>query len=301
LGAAGATVVIPATSARAFGITTDGSEWRPLSADLASETAPGIVEIATTAEAQAGTSNALALTPLRLQDVTATETRKGVVELATNAEAQTGTDTTRAITAANLQAVTATETRKGVIELATGSEASLGTDTERALTPYTLQNVVANINRPGVIELATQTEVDAGTDAGRALTPVTYTTNLNTRLGTTGNLGNQDQTVELLGGFSAGESVRVVRIGNVVSLTTVGVLSHSSASGVSSNSGVLPSWARPEYIAQSTYSVDNTTIRTIKVFPAGTVVFTYADPADGIGVPRTDTSDGGVVSYIAAT
>ena len=142
LGAAGSTVTVPASTSRAFGISTDGTDWRPLSADLASETSPGIVEIATTAEAQAGTSNSVVLTPGRLQDVTATATRKGVVELATDAEAQTGTDTARALTPANLQAVTATETRKGVIELATTAEVTAATDTSRAVVPATLKTYV---------------------------------------------------------------------------------------------------------------------------------------------------------------
>lgn len=188
IGAAGDAVLIPASTARAFGISTDGSEWRPLSADLASETAPGIVEIATTAEAQAGTSNSVVLTPVRLQDVTATETRAGVVELATDSEAQTGTDTERALTAANLQAVTSTETRAGVIELATQGEVDTGTDTERAVVPSTLKAYVdtrvvsASEIEAGIVELATQAEVDALTDTTRAVVPATLKSGATTSL-----------------------------------------------------------------------------------------------------------------------
>lgn len=104
----------------------------------ASESASGIIELATTAEVQTGTDALRAVTPAGLQACTATETRKGVVELATDAETQTGTDTARAITPANLQACTATDTRKGVVELATSAEAITGTDTARALTPADL-------------------------------------------------------------------------------------------------------------------------------------------------------------------
>ena len=53
----------------------------------------------------------------------ATETAAGIVELATNAEAQTGTDNSRAVTPAALASVTATETRAGLIEIATDAEA----------------------------------------------------------------------------------------------------------------------------------------------------------------------------------
>lgn len=65
----------------------------------------------------------------------ASDTATGVVELATDAETQTGTDTARAITPANLAARTATETRTGIVELATTAEVVTGTDTARAVTP----------------------------------------------------------------------------------------------------------------------------------------------------------------------
>ena len=144
LGAAGSTALVPAVTARAFGLSTDGTGWRPLSGDLASTTSPGIVELATDTEAQTGTDTARALTPANLQAVTATVTRKGVIELSTDTEAQTGTDTARALTPANLQAVTATATRKGVVELASASETQIGTDTARAVTPAGLTAVLAS-------------------------------------------------------------------------------------------------------------------------------------------------------------
>lgn len=101
----------------------------------ASDTATGVVELATDAETQTGTDTARAITPANLTARTATETRTGIVELATDAETQTGTDTARAITPANLAARTATDTRTGVVELATTAEALTGTDTARAVTP----------------------------------------------------------------------------------------------------------------------------------------------------------------------
>lgn len=137
----------------------------------ATETVKGVLEIATTAEAQAGTDDERAITPKKLQDVTATSTRKGVVELATDAETQTGTDATRAVTPAALSARTATTTRAGLVELATDSETQTGTDSTRAVTPYSLSSRTATETRTGVIELATVAEVQAGTDTARAVTP----------------------------------------------------------------------------------------------------------------------------------
>ena len=137
----------------------------------ANESNPGIAEIATTAEAQAGTDNTRIVTPAGLQQVTATTERKGVVELATNAEAQAGTDNTRALTPASLQAVTATESRNGIVELATTAEAQGGTESSHVLTPAALQTVTATQTRKGIVELATNAEAQTGTDAERVLTP----------------------------------------------------------------------------------------------------------------------------------
>jgi hypothetical protein len=137
----------------------------------ATETVKGVAEIATTAEAQAGTDNERILTPKKLQDVTATDTRKGVVELATSAEVQTGTDTTRAVTPAGLVSLTATASRAGLVELATDSETQNGADTTRAVTPASLDSRSATESRTGLIEIATTGEVQAGTDNERAVTP----------------------------------------------------------------------------------------------------------------------------------
>jgi hypothetical protein len=68
----------------------------------ATQTVKGVAEIATTAEAQAGTDDERIITPKKLQDVTATDTRKGVIELATTAEAEAGSDNSRAVTPAKL-------------------------------------------------------------------------------------------------------------------------------------------------------------------------------------------------------
>lgn len=137
----------------------------------ATESTKGVAEIATTAEAQAGTDDERIITPKKLQDVTATELRKGVVELASDAETITGTDTNRAITPANLAARTATDTRRGIVELATNTEVQAGTDTDRAVTPAGLNACTATEARTGVIALASNAEVQVGTDAVKAVTP----------------------------------------------------------------------------------------------------------------------------------
>lgn len=146
-----------------------------LASRVATTSLAGIVELATSAETQAGTDTERAVTPAGLAATTATETRAGVIELATAAEAQAGSDTVRAITPATLAAVTATETRAGIVELATTAEAQALVDTSRAITPATLAAVTATTTRTGVVELATDAETQAGTDTTRAITPANLT------------------------------------------------------------------------------------------------------------------------------
>jgi hypothetical protein len=137
----------------------------------ATETVKGVAEIATTAEAQAGTDDERFLTPAKLQDVTSTETRRGVVELANSTETIQGIDAQRAVTPAGLAALTGTETRRGLVELATSAETVAGVDNQRAVTPAGLNDRTATVDRRGIVELATDAETQTGTDSQRAVTP----------------------------------------------------------------------------------------------------------------------------------
>jgi hypothetical protein len=174
----------------------------------ATETAMGVLGIATTAEAQEGTINTKIITPLRLADVTATENRRGVIALATTTEAQalapdgtkaltvarlvdrtsttgragvvilassadtqTGTDANKAVTPAGLASRTATDTRAGMVELADNAETQTGTDTSRAVTPASLASRTATTSRAGIVELADNTETQTGTSTTLAVTP----------------------------------------------------------------------------------------------------------------------------------
>ena len=106
----------------------------------ASETEAGIIQIATQVETDAGTDDAKAITPLKLNDRQATEDLTGIIEIATAAEAEedVATDDERAITPVKLDGRTSTEDRKGVIALATQAEVDAGTVTDKAVTPATL-------------------------------------------------------------------------------------------------------------------------------------------------------------------
>ena len=153
-----------------------------LKTDHASETQRGIVELATTAEARAGTDRVRAVTPAglesRIDDIptaaappNASTTRKGIVELATAAEAQAGTDRTRAVTPSALAGRTATATRRGIVELATATEAAAGTDAERAVTPAGLKAVVDGVGGgiAGAADAKTGTSTVVAGDDGKIL------------------------------------------------------------------------------------------------------------------------------------
>ncbi len=80
----------------------------------------------------------------------ASETASGVIQLATSAEVQDGQDSTLAVTPAGLSSRSATETRSGLVELATQAEVDAGVDNTRAVTPLTLRNFSANAEASNV-------------------------------------------------------------------------------------------------------------------------------------------------------
>lgn len=150
-----------------------------------------------------------------------TETAQGVLELATDAETQTGTDTARAITPANLSARSATETRTGVAEIATQTEMNTGTDDVRIVTPLKartandaryLQSVTqATETVVGGGEIATQAEFNTGTDDQRIVTPLKA------------RVGNDARYVRTVNSVAPDGSGNVAVSGGSLSLTEVEV------------------------------------------------------------------------------
>jgi hypothetical protein len=105
--------------------------------------------------------------------VSASETAQGIIELATAAEVAAGTDTIRAITPANLSSITklgtitvgdvtavvspASETLAGKIEIATQAEVTAGTDDVRAITPLKLKAALGTTGTLSMARKYTQT------------------------------------------------------------------------------------------------------------------------------------------------
>lgn len=162
----------------------------------ATETAYGVVKIATMTQVLAGTDDTTAVTPLklsqRLQHPDASTTTKGIISLATNAEALAGTVATKAIVPSSLKHVidwnfankTASETVLGVIKLSTESAAKAGVDNTTSMTPLRVKQAIAEATKlipsystasepvAGLVQLATAGQVQQGTlRAGVAVSP----------------------------------------------------------------------------------------------------------------------------------
>ena len=101
----------------------------------------------------------------------ATTDTPGVIELATDAEATAGTDTTRAINAKQLAAAKQSAIDSAKVTIQTSNGITGGSTTPG--NSFTLRGVDALTTAKGVVQLATQDEVNAGTDAKKVITPAT--------------------------------------------------------------------------------------------------------------------------------
>lgn len=101
----------------------------------------------------------------------ASESAKGVIELATDAEAETGKDTTRAINAKQLAKAKQSAIDSAKVTIQTSNGITGGSTTPG--NSFTLSGVDALTTAKGVVQLATQSEVNAGTDTKKVITPAT--------------------------------------------------------------------------------------------------------------------------------
>lgn len=101
----------------------------------------------------------------------ASTTAKGVIELATDAEATAGTDTTRAINAKQLAAAKQSAIDSAKVTIQTSNGITGGSTA--AGNSFTLSGVNASTSAKGVVQLATQNEVNTGTDTTKVITPAT--------------------------------------------------------------------------------------------------------------------------------
>lgn len=125
--------------------------------------------------AAGGSSTTQFLTPKSVLAIEAGTGKKGLVELATEAEAKAGTDATKVMTPATVKAAfddffaSATEEQAGTVRLATPDEAKAGTDATTAVSPANLKAAVDD-------RAASAEEVSVGTSTTKFVTPATLKT-----------------------------------------------------------------------------------------------------------------------------
>ena len=176
----------------------------------ASETTAGLIEIATNAEAAAGTATDKALVPSNISSLDLSTMDNSTAGFIANINSESLNDlsdvsytagagidnyvlkydhsTTSWGAEAESSAAAASETVAGVIEIATNAEAAAGTATDKALVPSNISSLdlsdmdnttagfissVASASETvqGIIEIATNTEAAAGTATDKALVP----------------------------------------------------------------------------------------------------------------------------------
>lgn len=158
---------------------------------IATDVVPGIIRIATDAEATTGTSTDTAITPnqlrIAMETPQATDTVVGNTRYATVAESLALTINTAAITPSKLGYVIAnkgsTEAARGTIRISTNAQATSGTDDTTAMTPLKTKQAIehfsaswgsATESSDGVVRLATVAEALAGVlRNGYAVSPYT--------------------------------------------------------------------------------------------------------------------------------
>lgn len=133
-----------------------------------SQTAAGLIEIATQVETDAGTDDVRAVTPLKFQTRLAAYAQPLDSDLTSIAALTTTTYGRAFLALANQAALVAllpapTETTSGVIELATQTETNAGTDDVRAVTPLKFQTRLAAYAMP-ISYLDTDVALTANSD-----------------------------------------------------------------------------------------------------------------------------------------
>jgi hypothetical protein len=163
----------------------------------ASESAKGIVQLATAAETTAGTDGTKAVHPAGLKvelDKKASLASPALTGTPTAPTAATNTNTTQIATTAFVKAnypPAANELFAGVVELATTAEVTAGTDTTRVVTPAGLKAALdsqtvtvpdGSTTVKGIVKLANNTESLTGTSDQIAATPAGVITAINDRI-----------------------------------------------------------------------------------------------------------------------
>jgi hypothetical protein len=168
--------------------------------------------------------------------------------------------------------------------LASDRTFTLGTPS--SLSGGTSNGVTSNSHTHALL-IASEAQALAGTDNSVLMTPLRSKQAIDTVF--------QEAVITLDGDFSGSDHVRVTRVGRQVTISSLGVLSHSIGS-VRSSAVRVPTWARPSDITHNAYASVADGVFTLASSPAGIIVVRYYNWS-GATINRTDTWTCIAISY----
>jgi hypothetical protein len=156
------------------------------------------------------------------------------------------------------------------------------------------------------VEFADDTEALAATSNDRAMTPARVKLYHESVVGTAaaedmaedGGIvpSFQYSRVSVGGDFNAGSFVDICRVGNMVTVSTVGQLEHALGSTAFAT-GIVPLWARPEGDVRTICLFSSSKTSTIRITPSGALYMTYARGDTGAAVDANNTGGEVSISY----
>lgn len=181
----------------------------------ATETVSGISELATIAEATAGTDTVRAVTPAGLKAVANTKAEAVHAHIVSDISdvSFVGAEVMKASTAAVARAAigagtssytptAATESAQGIIELATTAEATAGTDTTRAITPAGLKAVADT--KAALTHTHTASQISDASTVGRNVLTGSTAAAILTTIGAASASAVGNTEIDLVAIFEAG-------------------------------------------------------------------------------------------------
>jgi len=106
----------------------------------------------------------------------------------------------------------------------------------------------------------------------------------------------EETIVTLDGDFDSGQDLKIVRVGNVVTVTAQSVLTYPSSSFVASSSGLIPSQFRPVSDVTLVNEMRSTGLVGVKILPDGRYSIN-SDTWDGSSVALSNSKSAPTISY----
>lgn len=111
-------------------------------------------------------------------------------------------------------------------------------------------------------------------------------------------VNDNETTIDLTGsGQFTGGDIKVVRVGDIVTISALNIINNSSSSDATSAAGLIPVWARPVAQKRNIYEAGASEVYTMIVNPDGTFRIQYRDYS-GTLVNRTSGAATGTLSYV---